>query len=187
MSEEENSKEKKRVKKLNQLIHDIKSGKEEKLSAAINALKVHGDQSVLPVVIETWSKGVSIKNEGEIIGFLNDLKINDSVYPIMEALKNDLLTNIHTSLLSTIWNSKIDYTEYLVDFVAIAIKGDFMTALECLTIIENLEGPFEEYQFFEAQIELSDYASIRDKEPQKEHIISEIALLIKDFERKHID
>jgi hypothetical protein len=179
--------EKERVNKVKQLLLDVKTGKEDKISNAIKGLKVHGDQSVLAPLIEIWSRGISEKNEGEIVSFFNDLKSNDSVYPIMDALKNEGYQHIHTLLLSTVWNSQVDYTEYLVDFVAIAVKGDFMTALECLTIIENLECPFEEQQFFEAQIELSEYASVQNKEPQKERIMSEIALLIKDFERKHVD
>ena len=179
--------EKERKNKVTQLLLDIKTGKEEKISKAIKGLKVHGDQSVLAPLIETWSRGISEKNEAELISFLNDLKFNDSVYPIMDALRNKDYQHIQTLLLSTVWNSQVDYTEYLVDFVSFAVKGDFMTALECLTILENLEGPFEEQQFFEAQIELSDYASEQNKEPQKEQIMSEIALLIKDLERKHVE
>ncbi len=184
---ETSKKEKERQNKVKQLLIDIKSGKESSISAAIKSLKVHGDPSALPLLIETLHRGVSQKNEAEIIDFLNEIKYNDSVYPIMEAVNDEKFASIHTVLLSTIWNSQVDYTEYLVDFVRIAVKGDFMTALECLTIIENLEGPFEEQQFFEAQIELSEYAAVQNKDPQKEQIMSEIAVLIKDFERKHVE
>ena len=46
---------------------------------------------------------------------------------------------IRQLLLSTIWNSKLDYSYFLPEFVEISIDGDFMEALECLTIIENLD------------------------------------------------
>jgi uncharacterized Zn finger protein len=179
--------EKERLNKMKQLLMDVKSGKEAKISSAIKGLKVHGDQSVLAPLIDVWNKGISEKNEEELISFLNNLRFNESVYPIIDILRDSAYHKIHTPLLSTIWNSQIDYSEYLVDFVSMAVKGDFLMALECLTIIENLEGPFEEQQFFEAQIELSEYASKQNKDAKKEQIMSEIALLIKDFERKHID
>lgn len=181
------SKEKERINKMKQLLLDVKSGREDKISSALKGLKVHGDQSVLAPLIEVWNKGISEKNQEELISFLNDLKSNESVYPIIDILRDNDYRKIHTPLLSTIWNSPIDYSEYLVDFVALAVQGDFLMALECLTIIENLEGPFEEQQFFEAQIELSEYASKQNKDTKKEQIMSEIALLIKDFERQHID
>jgi hypothetical protein len=55
-----------------------------------------------------------------------------------------------------------------------------MESVECLTILENLEGPFEEEQLMEAQVILS---SLKDQkfDMQKSTIISEIALLIKSF------
>jgi hypothetical protein len=55
-----------------------------------------------------------------------------------------------------------------------------MESVECLTILENLEGPFEEEQLMEAQVILS---GLKDQkfDLQKSAIISEIALLIKSF------
>ena len=45
-------------------------------------------------------------------------------------------------ILST-WNLAY-YSTHVADFVKAAVGGNFMVALECLTILENLEGPFEE-------------------------------------------
>ena len=69
-------------------------------------------------------------------------------------------------------------------FVDLALKGDFIITLECLTIIENLDGPFSEKSVMESQVLLGAYAeSNPDKNSQKGMLISEIALLIKDFQR----
>ena len=62
-----------------------------------------------------------------------------------------------------------------------------MESVECLTILENLEGPFEEEQLMEAQVILS---GMKDKsfDHQKSTMISEIALLVKSFiQRANID
>ena len=69
----------------------------------------------------------------------------------------------------------------LADIVSIAVHGDFMQALDCLTIIENMPGPFEEHQLLESQLYLKDYLDNRNEgETQKNHFISEIALYIKE-------
>ena len=74
------------------------------------------------------------------------------------------------------------------EFVEIEVDGNFMEALECLTIIENLEGTLEERHILESQLHLSDYVKDTDpKDPQKAQIMSEIALLIKDFDNMDAD
>jgi len=182
----ESNTKKERKKKLDLLLSDLKSGEEKKVNQALKGLQVHGDQSVILPLIEVWSEGTSSQVENEIISFLGDLKQNDTAEPIMHAVNKKEFRSLRQKLLTTIWNSKVDYSEYFVDFVRIAVEGDFMEALECLTILENLEGPFEEHQFLDAQVELSVFAEQQNKDEQKKQLISEIALLIKDLEQGHI-
>jgi len=94
---------------------------------------------------------------------------------------------IRQEVLSTIWNSRLDYSSNLAEFVEIAIEGDYLEALECLTIIENLEGPFEESDILESQLHLKEYLEQGQKNDQKAILISEIALLIKNFNEELAD
>ena len=56
-----------------------------------------------------------------------------------------------------------------------------MQALDCLTIIENMPGPFEEHQLLESQLYLKDYLDNRNEDDtQKNQFVSEIALYIKE-------
>ena len=58
-----------------------------------------------------------------------------------------------------------------------------MEAFECLTIIENLDGPFEENQTLEAQLYLKEYLeNEKGKDESRDELISDIAVLIKDFD-----
>ena len=95
--------------------------------------------------------------------------------------------SIRQILLSTIWNSRLDYSLYLAEFVEMAVEGDYLEALECLTIIENLEGTFEESDILEAQLHLKEYLELGVKDDQKAILISEIALLIKNFNEELAD
>lgn len=59
--------------------------------------------------------------------------------------------------------------------------------MNILTIIENLEGPFEESDILEAQLHLKEYLELGAKDDQKAILISEIALLIKNFNEELAD
>lgn len=183
----ESKEEKERKKKVLELLIKLKTLKDVEVSAALKGLQLYGDSSVISPIISALKEGVSEKSEATIISFLGDLKYTDSAEPIMEAVLDKDNLEIRQKLLTTIWNSKVDFSEYLVDFITIAVEGDFMEALECLTIIENLEGPFYEQQFLESQVVLSEYAEKRDENSKKAHIMSEIAIIIKDFESKHVE
>ena len=58
-----------------------------------------------------------------------------------------------------------------------------MTALECLTILENLEGPFEETQLLEAKLMLTEtYIPTQEKDGQKKQLMSDIAVFVQQIQ-----
>jgi hypothetical protein len=182
MTEEEQE----RKAKVATIITDIQTGEEKKIIAGLKALKVHGDDDVILPVIDTWNAGISPKAEEAILTFLGDIKSTSSVQSIMDILLNEEYNEIHLPLLSTIWNSKVDYSDYLVDFVTLAVQYDFMVVLECLTVIENMDGPFEEHHLLDAELILREYAEKQQNESsddeKKVQLIHEIAKLIGSFD-----
>lgn len=173
----------KQKQKITQLIGDLQSGNENKISTSLKALQSNGDLSVLEPIAALLMTRLTEKNKQEVLEFLSTLNVSEAVDTMMGIVKNEDLLQIRQQVLSTLWNSKLDYSYYLPDFVEIAVDGDFMEALECLTIIENMEGPFEERHILEAKLHLKDYLEDdAPKDPQKAQILSEIALLLKDFD-----
>lgn len=177
-----------RQKKLDVLLKDIHSKKDNKIISGIKALKVHGDDTVITPLIDLWNKGVSDAVENELSAFFSDLKSSGAAPTIMEVLKNKSYNAIHLPLLATIWNSSIDYSEYLEDFVHLAIKNDFMVALECLTILENLDGPFEEHHVLESEVMLREFAENynenKNEEEKKVQMVLEISKLVRSFDER---
>lgn len=183
-------KEKERKAKMKALIADLQTGDEKKIAKALKGLQVHGDDEAILPIVETWSKGVSTKSEQAIITFLGDIKSSSSADIIIDILLDKQFNSIHLPLLTTIWNSKVDYSNYLVDFVTLATQYDFMVTLECLTIIENMDGPFEEHHFLDAEIILREFAEKNQKvDPtdQKIQLIAELKNVLKDIESRNID
>ena len=170
--------------KIESLLLDIKSNNTAIVKTAFEGLKIVGEPSILhPIILELNTKNHPEKN-ALILEFLACLKDRKARSVMMDLIQQTELKEYQQLLLSTIWNSPLDYTDYLEVFVDLALKGDFIITLECLTIIENLDGPFSEKSVMEAQVLLGAYAeSNPDKNSQKGMLISEIALLIKDFQR----
>ena len=176
--------QKKENKKLNQILIDLRSNDSKKISKAIKALEAHGDSSVILPLAEVLLSGVDAKNEADILELLSSLKDSSVVVEIMDVIEDERFEKIRQKMLTTVWNTKVDFSDYIDSFVEIAVKGDFMEALDCLTIIENMEGPFMEESILESQLHLKNYLESSDsKDPQKAQMISEIALKIKDINR----
>ena|SRR6218665_1337807 len=46
-------------------------------------------------------------------------------------------------LVAACWESEINFSKYLPFFVLLATDDNYLIALEAITVIENMEGPFE--------------------------------------------
>lgn len=168
--------------KIQKLINDLQSGDVKKIGQTLKLLKSEGSVDALRPLADLLIRSKDETIQQDVIAFLSDLNVSSAVDELMNLLKDENLLSIRQQLLTTIWNSKLDYSYYLPEFVEIAVDGDFMEALECLTIIENMEGPFEERHILESQLHLKDYLEdSAPKDPQKAQIMSEIALIIKDY------
>lgn len=181
---EEIKSSKQRKLKVAQLLSDISTGNTAKISNALDSLQVYGDETVIEPLVRTLSGDLEQSGAAEIVEFLSSLKSTAAVAKIMDVVHNAEFAPQRQLILSTIWNSPLNYSGYLADFIAIAVKGNFMETLECLTILENLDGPFEESAILESQLHLKEYLEgAHPKDPQKDQLISEIALLLKDMDR----
>jgi hypothetical protein len=170
--------------KLKQIMMDLATDDTKKISKAVKALEANGDSSVIKPMCEKLLTGVSEKNQREILELFCSFKDTSVTAEIMDVIEEERFRGIRQVLLSTIWNTKVDFSDYIDDFVQIAVNGDFMETLDCLTIIENLEGPFMEENILESQLHLKKYMEqpgARDE--QKAQLLSEIALLLKDINR----
>lgn len=175
-------------KKIQQLLADIQSENPTKAVKAIRALEAYGNNSALDPLMKFWKNVTDSEIDSALAEFFAALKDTDSRHEIMVVLLNDEDEAFRIKLLTSVWNSKVDFSDYLAQFVRLAAEGGFMETLECLTVIENLDGPFEEEQFFEAQIALKHYLDNRkNSTDEKAQLMSEIALIIKDLEENHID
>lgn len=174
--------ETKKQQKLNQIIADLNSTEEKKISKAIKSLEANGDSTVIVPLANRLLNDLSEKNKTEIVELLSSLKDTSSRGELMNVIDDKKYRAIRQTILTAIWNTKIDFSGYIDEFVYIAIHGSFLEAIDCLTIIENLEGPFMEEDLLESESHLKNFMnSDAEKDEQRAFILSEVALKLKDF------
>lgn len=168
---------------IKQIKTDLASKDEKKILKAIKSSKTNGDKSLIRPMIELYKLEMDAVSR-EVTELLSSLKDSTVTDEIIAILNDDDFIDQRQIVLSTIWNAPVDYSYYLAEFVAIAVDGSFLEALECLTIMENMTGPFEERHVLESQLHLKEYLEDETpKDPKKAQIMSEIALFIKDVDR----
>jgi hypothetical protein len=166
---------------IKQIITGLESKDSKAQLKAVTALKTEGNRKVLNALAYLLATNKDASFEKEILEIFSSLKDSASNAEIILILKNEELVSIRQKVLSTIWNTQIDYSYYLADFVEIACEGDFLTTLDCLTIMEAMLGPFEERHVLESQWHLKEFMESNEpKEERKMAILSDIAIFVKD-------
>ena len=176
------AKEKKTNKKVVELLKKLDSKEPKDIINAIKSLKVSGDKSVIEPLVKlyTTTQNNAIKNE--ISDLLNTLKSTEAPDEVIKCLSNDKYALARTMLLSSIWNSNLDYTNYLDEIVKAGTKGDMMDAMECLTIIENMEGTLDEQKIMDPLINLKSYlVENASDNSQKNQLLKEVAQILTEI------
>jgi hypothetical protein len=171
---------KKNQKKLEEAFGHLQKKDLSSLNAALAIYKEYGHPSVLPDLFQTI-EGRERAEQQLILGFLSDIQDTDAIDEFISYLQEETNAANRKLILSAIWNSKLPFDAHLPFFVMLASQGDYLEALDCLTIIENMSGPFDESQLLESQLLLKEY--IEERAPQtdqKTQIMSEIAWFVKE-------
>jgi predicted DNA-binding protein len=72
-----------------------------------------------------------------IEGFMNDLKDLSARPEVITEIKKPWKASTRKMLVSSCWQSGMNYSDYLTDLVKIFMDGDYSIAFECLTVIEG--------------------------------------------------
>ncbi|MFT6845787.1 MAG: hypothetical protein ACJAUV_001986 [Flavobacteriales bacterium] len=140
--------------KLDQLIADLRSNEMSKALIAVKDLKEHGTKDALEPLIDVWCANKDNKLGSSIERLMGSLKATDGTDIIIKSVTSTNDFEMKTNLLSCLWNAGIDCSDYLQTIIEVALKEDYHTGVECMTLVENMEGPFEEAQLMESLIQL---------------------------------
>ncbi len=125
-------------KKLKELEEKLNSGNKKVVSQSIFSLRnTNSFKGAIGLLSGYFDTSNDLEIKELIRNFLNDIKEpgarNEVVAEIKKAFKQDTIC----MLVSSCWQSGLDYSEYATDFTNVFINGDYLTALECFSVIEE--------------------------------------------------
>jgi len=110
--------------------------------------------------------------EAEIIQFLFDLKDEESIPVLIDAIQDTEMQYYQSFLVSAFWQSAIDGSDRLDLFVKTAISGEYLTTLEALTVIENFDRAYPQSELLELEADINEAAEKELNEDKKALLIS---------------
>jgi hypothetical protein len=132
------------TKKLSELQEKLNYGNMKVVSDAIVLLRneeyFRGAICLLASLFDT-TNDIIIKDL--IRSFLNDIKEPEAREEVVTEAKKGFKHETTSMLVSSCWQSGMDYSEFAADFANIFITGDYITALECFTVIEESAGSIQ--------------------------------------------
>jgi hypothetical protein len=94
-------------------------------------------EGAIGLLAETFN-GSDDKSVIKAIGnFFNDIKDISSRPEIITEIRKPWNEDTISMLVASCWQSGLDYSDYMEDMIKTFIKGDYSTAIECMTIIEG--------------------------------------------------
>jgi len=164
-------------KKEENYIIQLLSGDEQTVNKAFEEIKVEGTVTLLPSLIGILNETSDSGLKKQIYNLLCELKQIGCVPILVEAITNAKYSAIQDTLIRSCWENGLDYCSYLPEFVDIVIEGEFINAFEAFTVIENMEGTFENKMLREIISKLE--ASVENSSIEKRSLIADIIKMFK--------
>ena len=83
-------------------------------------------------------------NREEQEEIFKNIKATNAGEMLIESIRNTRSKTDKAKLLAAIWESGVDVSRHFIYLTELACENDFLTAMEALTIIQNMEEKIEE-------------------------------------------
>jgi hypothetical protein len=94
-------------------------------------------EGAIGLLVSYYDKTDDLSVRKTIEGFMNDLKDQSASIEVMNEIKKPWKEETISMLVASCWQSGLNYSEFAGELADIFIKGDYITAVECLTVIEE--------------------------------------------------
>lgn len=124
-----------------QLINALEMGDSTQQARALQDLRKLGDATFMPHVLSGFAKAIDDDLRARYCQLLFDLKDHASMDVVIDHLGKPEMAEVRLQLLESVWQSGLNMSHRLPELVEVALSGDYLECLECLTAIENFEAP----------------------------------------------
>ena len=168
---------------INQLKEDLSSSNDSVITKALTKTRAKGNEQLIDPLIELYTKTENQKIKEEIKNIFSELKNKDILEFLLPHL-NEGSNEVKELILFSIWSSGIDMTDHIPELIEASCSGNYMVILEALTVLENLEGPFNEDDLFQANTLLQQYLYESEDSKEKE-LIKSMYDIVLEFGEKY--
>ncbi|MBI9068190.1 MAG: hypothetical protein JEZ09_12930 [Salinivirgaceae bacterium] len=126
-------------KKNSELIKDLFAVDKKIVTKAITDIRNHGNNELLKALIKLYDKNDDKELRNTIAGVFNDLKDQKAGELIIQSIRENSNKDVKKMLISSCWQSRLNYMDYLELFIDIVLCEDFILSFEAFTVIENIE------------------------------------------------
>ena len=172
------SENKKRKKELQEIKNNLLSSQDVLIQEGIKKTRKKGDHTLIHPLLTAFQNSEG-KTKEDLREMLSSLKISAAENELVNALDSEEFDLIKADILSFIWNSGFQPLDHIHDITRIAVNGDYLCALEALTLIENLDGLFQEEFVLESTVEIRNYLNEKPDEDKKPLLVSLLQIIEK--------
>ena len=125
-------------KKLSELARILKNNDARIIKDAVISLREEEPFSgVIALLTAYYDNSADRSLQHTIEDFFNDMKDQSVTEEVISEIHNPWKENTISMLVASCWQSGLDYSDYLHDIANLFLKGDYYTAIECMTVIEE--------------------------------------------------
>jgi hypothetical protein len=124
--------------KRKELEHILNKENFVKIAESIKMLRNESPfNGAIALLVSYYNKSSNDSIKRLIREFLNDLKDQSSCIEVIAEIRKDIKPETLRMVISSCWQSGLNYADHSADFASLFITGDYMTAIECFTVIES--------------------------------------------------
>jgi hypothetical protein len=126
------------AEKLRKLTAILDKDNNEQITEALNQLREEKPfEGAIFLLTSFYNKTNDNSIRKIISGFMNDLKDQSATEEVIIEIKKQWKPETISMLISSCWQSGLNYSRYSADLAKAFVKGDYVTAIECLTVIHE--------------------------------------------------
>jgi HEAT repeat protein len=108
-----------------------------RIMQCLNEVRDSGSVRILPVLFDLAKNNTDLQIRNEIATLISEIKSTEAVPVIAESLSKHDFGDFLNALVAACWQSGLDFSQHLIVFAELFIRGDYKTALEAFTVIEE--------------------------------------------------
>ncbi len=133
----------KQGKMMKQALLDLFNKDDSKVMKALKTITRSGTADEIPALMDVYIKAEDGPIKEELIKMLSSMKLEGGDSVLVGLLREERFKDHHVFILTSIWNSGYQPIDHVDVIVNAGLQGDYMTNFEVLTILENLEPPYD--------------------------------------------